>query len=101
MLMSSIVLHHDLEIRCPERGRKQESNLRYTVWLFVFGNKMPREGMETLILKYSLEIFSPFQFGNKMPREGTETFSRRYKDNRANLEIRNPVRGRNFIVTKR
>lgn len=42
------------------------------------------------------------QFGNKMPREGTETLHPIFGLTTVyNLAIRNPVRGRNFIVAKR
>ena len=37
----------DLEIRCPERGRKLSSELP-VIAATKFGNKMPREGTETL-----------------------------------------------------
>ena len=36
-----------LEIRYPERGRKQCSTKSYIQRLFLFGNKIPREGTET------------------------------------------------------
>ena len=36
-----------LEIRCPERGRKPKSSTMHPV-LSKFGNKMPREGTETI-----------------------------------------------------
>ena len=38
----------DLEIRCPERGRKHQSTSDATCYS-QFGNKMPREGTETSI----------------------------------------------------
>ena len=65
----------DLEIRCPERGRKLFFVNEFQITCDVeFGNKMPREGTET-IADFSLSlIFSP------------------------NLEIRCPERGRNFMV---
>ena len=41
--------HPNLEIRCPERGRKQFNAQFSTLCTFKFGNKMPREGTETLL----------------------------------------------------
>ena len=38
-----------------------------------FGNKIPREGTETIITKAGNNIID--EFGNKIPREGTETYS--------------------------
>ena len=88
----------DLEIRCPERGRKLFFVNEFQITCDVeFGNKMPREGTETEITAnnktkffINLEIRCPERgrkrcfrlypsnslhpFGNKMPREGTETF---------------------------
>ena len=61
-----------LEIRCPERGRKQYTvSVNISYHCTIFGNKMPREGTETNI-HFSF-LFLTFLFGNKMPREGTET----------------------------
>ena len=42
---------HNLEIRCPERGRKLSLffALTPTIVCGIFGNKMPREGTETCI----------------------------------------------------
>ena len=37
-----------LEIRCPERGRKQCQLIHRRHQYKLFGNKMPREGTETL-----------------------------------------------------
>ena len=61
----------DLEIRYPERGRKPSS-------------------------LSSSSISSILSFGNKIPREGTETVSGRYGNirRRHDLEIRYPERGR-------
>ena len=37
-----------LEIRYPERGRKQELSILFTLLIIaLFGNKIPREGTET------------------------------------------------------
>ena len=108
----------DLEIRCPERGRKHFSSISFNYFISLFGNKMPREGTETLFLTFffppefpHLEIrcpergrkhdtirymFTTLKFGNKMPREGTETFWL-YPDSitlMLYLEIRCPERGR-------
>ena len=90
--------HLNLEIRCPERGRKRYlSTAVNSLVVFVFGNKMPREGTETISPHLASEISVPF--GNKMPREGTETllqlFAYIQQDN--NLEIRCPERGRKHI----
>ncbi len=90
--------HLNLEIRCPERGRKRYlSTAVNSLVVFVFGNKMPREGTETISPHLASEISVPF--GNKMPREGTETllqlFAYIQQDN--NLEIRCPERGRKLF----
>ena len=61
-----------LEIRYPERGRKQFSLYLFTNSLFIFGNKIPREGTETVAVLNDCKIFFTI-FGNKIPREGTET----------------------------
>ena len=62
----------NLEIRCPERGRKQKAEWRTEENINEqFGNKMPREGTETGRISANSKNFS--SFGNKMPREGTET----------------------------
>ena len=37
----------DLEIRYPERGRKQLSYFGVNYFPLLFGNKIPREGTET------------------------------------------------------
>ena len=86
----------DLEIRCPERGRKLCLVCYFNHSLIQFGNKMPREGTETLTVMYSPFIsHATTSFGNKMPREGTETcmFSNVTKLI-SDLEIRCPERGR-------
>ena len=44
-----------LEIRCPERGRKPALLIFYTLFLTLFGNKMPREGTETTGLQKSFK----------------------------------------------
>ena len=63
-----------LEIRCPERGRKPITNIKALRYCFFsFGNKMPREGTETVNISYHCTIAHKKEFGNKMPREGTET----------------------------
>ena len=71
---SFLVLYHEhktnLEIRCPERGRKLSLHVCSETCLNLFGNKMPREGTETLSLYFQK---NRDLFGNKMPREGTET----------------------------
>ena len=41
-----------LEIRYPERGRKQCSVFLQSHRLIIFGNKIPREGTETVITSY-------------------------------------------------
>ena len=64
----------NLEIRCPERGRKRFCTCDSTSNHSLFGNKMPREGTET-ILPQSHLYFQITLFGNKMPREGTETIT--------------------------
>ena len=70
-LRVSFLIVINLEIRCPERGRKHEcSNMIHIQNRF--GNKMPREGTETLAIGYII-VKCNFLFGNKMPREGTET----------------------------
>ena len=64
--------HIYLEIRCPERGRKQYTvSVNISYHCTIFGNKMPREGTETNI-HFSF-LFLTFLFVNKMPRDGTET----------------------------
>ena len=61
----------------------------------VFGNKIPREGTETLALAMIDDIVTAF--GNKIPREGTETvifFLIIEILTLSHLEIRYPERGR-------
>ena len=66
---------NDLEIRYPERGRKH-SHFFFACAIFspAFGNKIPREGTETLAMID--DIVTASLFGNKIPREGTETEKR-------------------------
>ena len=45
---------HYLEIRYPERGRKQEELIFFTLCCHEFGNKIPREGTETISASYLL-----------------------------------------------
>ena len=97
-IVDTIFFVLNLEIRCPERGRKQFTTISPKTTFLIFGNKMPREGTETnqkfccMCLNWNnLEIRCPERgrklcldlypfvislslFGNKMPREGTETF---------------------------
>ena len=61
----------NLEIRCPERGRKQYTLKSLCSPFTSFGNKMPREGTETEV--WDSVPDNTNVFGNKMPREGTET----------------------------
>ena len=83
---------HNLEIRCPERGRKRVITYQKRITPCLFGNKMPREGTETIALVTIR--FLAILFGNKMPREGTETdWAFQPKEFRY-LEIRYPERGR-------
>ena len=88
----------NLEIRYPERGRK----LLYSSSLinsdqYIFGNKIPREGTET---EKASDFSSPnlfSKFGNKIPREGTETHYFLFSCHTLTpsyLEIRYPERGR-------
>ena len=42
-----------LEIRCPERGRKPKFHCSRALLMQSFGNKMPREGTETLPSAFS------------------------------------------------
>lgn len=44
---------HYLEIRYPERGRKHKF-INVTIWIELFGNKIPREGT-TLICLHLIE----------------------------------------------
>ena len=60
----------NLEIRYPERGRKQGKEMN-SYFEEIFGNKIPREGTETKTHFKDTNIISIF--GNKIPREGTET----------------------------
>ena len=66
------VLH--LEIRCPERGRKPQHNPFLPSQNIQFGNKMPREGTETRVVGSLYIIYY------------------------INLEIRCPERGRKHTV---
>ena len=47
----------NLEIRCPERGRKRCFRLYPSNSLHPFGNKMPREGTETFPLRGVPELY--------------------------------------------
>ena len=95
-------VHHDLKIRCPERGRKFHlSPVENSYCTLQFENKMPREGTEivTVIGIHRRHLL----FENKMPREGTEIlaitvicFCRFYY-----LKIRCPERGRKCVLLKR
>ena len=79
---------YHLEIRCPERGRKLDFyHIAFSSFIQIeFGNKMPREGTETNVLQSETEIIYHV-FGNKMPREGTETFITSYFLTRTLLTI--------------
>ena len=60
----------NLEIRCPERGRKQFFQNNRIVFSFYLEIRCPERGRKPLLLQHTLFIIL---FGNKMPREGTET----------------------------
>ena len=83
-----------MEIRYPERGRKQKVFSYHNSYLLKFGNKIPREGTETNIpdalpnkKSEYLEIRYP-ERGRKQMKEFKST------DVILNLEIRYPERGR-------
>ena len=68
------LLYHrctDLEIRCPERGRKHAIIFAYNFFNIHLEIRCPERGRKQSIGK--IRSRKNGLFGNKMPREGTET----------------------------
>ena len=74
-MSSAVVPSSYLEIRCPERGRKRcETLLCASLTSLYLEIRCPERGRKPNVTR---RTYCHCQFGNKMPREGTETMADR------------------------